>query len=108
MLANPSQTPTTQIAQELELTALSGPSSSTFTTSPEASELHTLCSTAISALPNEVAALRKGNKNVLNKIVGRVMKDSRGRADAKAVRNLVEKLITDEKQSPGASIIIEV
>jgi len=47
----------------------------------------------MAALPDEVAAVRNGHKGVLNKIVGRVMRESRGRADARSVRDLVEKLI---------------
>ncbi|RDB20205.1 Glutamyl-tRNA(Gln) amidotransferase subunit B, mitochondrial [Hypsizygus marmoreus] len=107
MLANPSRTPTEQVAQELQLIALSQRSSSpsspsasasiSTTTDDASSELRALCGDAIVALPDEVAAVRKGNKNVLNKIVGHVMKDSRGRADAKAVRALLEELILKQQ-----------
>jgi aspartyl-tRNA(Asn)/glutamyl-tRNA(Gln) amidotransferase subunit B len=62
------------------------------------SELYCLCESAISDLPSEVAALRAGNKNVLNKIVGHVMRKSRGRADAVAVKALVEKIVGDLPQ----------
>ncbi|KAF8165712.1 Glutamyl-tRNA amidotransferase subunit B, mitochondrial [Crassisporium funariophilum] len=60
---------------------------------PVSDDLRTFCESAISALPHEVSAVRTGKKNVLNKIVGHVMKESRGRADAKAVRELVEEMI---------------
>jgi aspartyl-tRNA(Asn)/glutamyl-tRNA(Gln) amidotransferase subunit B len=96
MLAEPSLTSTTQMAQQLQLTASSSPpchSTSASARNRPSDELYTLCVEAISALPEEVAAVRKGNKNVLNKIVGRVMKNSRGRADAQRVRVVVEELI---------------
>lgn len=96
MLMNTSSHPPTQLANELQLTALPiTPDSSSqlaSSLSPH-SELQSLCEAAIHALPSEVAAFRAGNKNVLNKIVGHVMKQSRGRADAKLVRNLVAEIV---------------
>jgi aspartyl-tRNA(Asn)/glutamyl-tRNA(Gln) amidotransferase subunit B len=100
MLTNPDSRTPTQLAEELQLTALSStPASASQSASPSSSrsELHLLCETAIQALPSEVAAIRAGNKNVLNKIVGYVMKQSRGRADAKVVRNLVEEIVLSEE-----------
>ncbi|KAF9462046.1 Glutamyl-tRNA-Gln amidotransferase B subunit [Collybia nuda] len=104
MLANPSPLRTQQIAENLQLTALSPffPSSTgARSTSPTSlqdtkpsPELYGLCLDAINALPSEAAAVKNGNKNVLNKIVGRVMKESRGRADAKSVKALVEELLS--------------
>ncbi|GLB34182.1 putative PET112 [Lyophyllum shimeji] len=94
MLANPSKTPTMQIATELQLTALEPcPDSTSSDTPVHSPALRALCADAIAALPAESDAARKGNRNVLNKIVGRVMKDSHGRADAKAVRALLEELL---------------
>jgi len=96
MLATPSSASPTQIAHQLQLIALSSPSPSPSVSASQngsPDELHTLCIEAISALPDEAAAVRKGNKNVVHKIVGRVMKNSRGRADAQRVRILLEKLI---------------
>jgi aspartyl-tRNA(Asn)/glutamyl-tRNA(Gln) amidotransferase subunit B len=93
MLSNPSSRRPQEIATELQLVALSStPSLATSSASPT-SELRTLCECAIADLPSEVAALRAGNKNVLNKIVGHVMRKSRGRADAVAVKALVEKMV---------------
>jgi aspartyl-tRNA(Asn)/glutamyl-tRNA(Gln) amidotransferase subunit B len=120
MLANPTRTPTEEIARVLQLTAFSSnsspplppppspgrspdrsatPTASTCTLSsadptpqPEAI-LHGLCLDAMAALPDEVEAMRKGHKNVLNKIIGQVIRESRGRADARSVRRLLEELI---------------
>ncbi|KAH9482302.1 Glutamyl-tRNA(Gln) amidotransferase subunit B, mitochondrial [Psilocybe cubensis] len=99
MLANPSSRRPREIATELQLVALTSTSSSQSTTSSDSSvisELEDLCRSAVSNLPCEVAALRAGNKNVLNKIVGYVMKKSRGRADATATRELVEKMVMQD------------
>lgn len=108
ILANPSSLSTKQIAEDLQLTALSSQlpasiesgSGSTRPISAQVepfSELYDLCRDAIRALPDEVAAVSNGNKNVLNKIVGRVMRESRGRADARSVKTLVEELISATK-----------
>lgn len=73
-----------KLAAELSLLALSG---------KDDGSLERLCRDAMAAMPSEVAAVRGGNTNVLNKIVGRVMKASRGRADALATKTLLEKLV---------------
>lgn len=56
-------------------------------------DLQSVCMRAVEALPDEVAALRAGHHNVVNKIVGWVMKETRGRADAKTVRETVIDLV---------------
>lgn len=95
MLDNPSTSSPKDIAVKLQLVALTfnGPETTSSSSLAAISELETLCRTAIADLPSEVEAFRSGNKNVLNKILGHVMKKSRGRADAKAVRHMVEKLV---------------
>lgn len=50
------------------------------------SELATLCRTAISMLPKESELVSKGNDKVLMKVVGQVMRLSKGTADAQAAR----------------------
>jgi aspartyl-tRNA(Asn)/glutamyl-tRNA(Gln) amidotransferase subunit B len=49
-------------------------------------ELRTWCESTIEALPQEAQAIRDGNVKVLNKLVGRVMKLSGGRAAAQDVK----------------------
>lgn len=72
-----------EIAQELSLIALS-----------EGEDLlEKMCSEAVIALPAEADAVRRGNPQVLNKLVGWVMKSSRGRADAQAVRASLKKML---------------
>ncbi|GJE84861.1 glutamyl-tRNA amidotransferase B subunit [Phanerochaete sordida] len=52
------------------------------------------CEAAIQALPKEAEVVRRGNKNVVNKLVGHVMKSSRGAADAKAAKSMLEDMLT--------------
>jgi aspartyl-tRNA(Asn)/glutamyl-tRNA(Gln) amidotransferase subunit B len=82
-----------KIAEELQLCALPSASQESPSTILPPPELESLCAEAISALPEEVEAMRRGRRNVVNKLVGKVMKDSRGRADAIAVKQLLEKMI---------------
>ncbi|KAG6866130.1 hypothetical protein C0991_008438 [Blastosporella zonata] len=102
MLANPSQAPTRQIATELHLAAFQAssgsiPDSASAGSSLFSPEIRRICADAIAALPVEASVVRKGNKNVLNKIVGRVMKDTRGRADAQVVKALLEEMILEQQ-----------
>lgn len=96
LLDNPSQTSVLATARELNLLAFS------YGTSPAPDEekddiMEQLCAQAIEALPAEVDSFRKGNINVLNRIVGRVMKDSRGRVNAQAARTAIERIIKGER-----------
>lgn len=51
------------------------------------------CRNAIAALPGEAAVVRKGNVKVVNKIVGHVMKASRGTTNAQEVRETLLKML---------------
>ncbi|THH11478.1 hypothetical protein EW145_g623 [Phellinidium pouzarii] len=55
--------------------------------------INELCLKAIEALPEEAEVVRKGNTNVLNKLLGLVMNLSRGRADAKAVHARLKNML---------------
>ncbi|KAJ7211482.1 Glutamyl-tRNA amidotransferase subunit B, mitochondrial [Mycena haematopus] len=85
MLTHPSpQTPTDR-ARSLSLLIASGGE-------PNIGEL---CAAAIVALPSEAKAFRKGHRNVLNKLLGWVMKESRGRADSTQVRECLISLLEE-------------
>lgn len=71
------------LAQELSLLAVDDGDAS----------LKKWCEEAIQALPEEVATIRRGNVNVINKVLGRVMKLSRGTADAKAAKSMLESML---------------
>lgn len=51
------------------------------------------CREAIAALPDEAQVARQGNLKVVNKIMGHVMKASRGTAKAQDVRAMLLKLL---------------
>ena len=105
MLTHTSSRLPTEVATELQF--MSTPSvhnASSLALSPSA-ELRSFCEQAIASLPSEAAALRSGkSKGVLNKLVGHIMKQSRGRVDAVAARQMVEKLVlgaSDADQGSG-------
>jgi aspartyl-tRNA(Asn)/glutamyl-tRNA(Gln) amidotransferase subunit B len=75
-----------KLAADLSLVAFSETSSSS-------DSLRRLCEDAIAALPAEANVVRKGNERVIMKLVGKVMKESRGRADAKAATDLLKELL---------------
>ncbi|KAG8948101.1 hypothetical protein FRC04_010013 [Tulasnella sp. 424] len=60
------------------------------------SDLQSLCEKAIELLPQEAELVRKGNEKVLMKIVGQVMKLSKGTADGKAARALLQEMLKAE------------
>jgi len=89
MLTNPSTDSVLKIASDLDLLALSSTACGLQTRDP----LVEICEKAVAELAAEVVAVKKGNKNVLNRIIGFVMKESRGRADARRVKEIVERLV---------------
>lgn len=58
-----------------------------------ADDLKGLCEAVIQKLPKEAEKVRQGNDKVVMRLVGQVMKDSRGAADAQAARALLLELI---------------
>jgi len=86
MITNRSREMPSKLAADLSLAALSETSSSS-------DLLRRICEDAVAALPEEAGLVRKGNEKVIMKIVGKVMKDSRGRADAKAATDLLKVLL---------------
>jgi aspartyl-tRNA(Asn)/glutamyl-tRNA(Gln) amidotransferase subunit B len=109
MLTNPTTASPFQLASSLDLLALSSPPSSSTPSTPTNTNagssqtmedpLLAICEKAIVAHPSVAEAAKKGNRNVLNKIVGVVMKESRGRADARRVREVVERLVYGDGES---------
>ena len=83
MLDNPSAATSTQLARHLGLLA-----------TREDSLLERLCVQAIADMPEEADAVRRGVPNVINKLLGRVMKSSKGTTDPQSVRRMLEKLLS--------------
>ncbi|KAA1466549.1 Glutamyl-tRNA amidotransferase B subunit [Dentipellis sp. KUC8613] len=89
MLDHPSPERPDRLAQELSLMAMQD----------EPDFLGELCREVITKLPEEAEAVRQGNTKVLNKLVGSVMKSSRGRADAQAVRSKLREVLLPKGSS---------
>ena len=83
MVETRSQADPAALAQELSLMALE----------TNQDVLEELCQKAISEMSDEANAVRQGNIRVLNKLVGAVMKASRGRADALAVQRYLKEIL---------------
>ena len=84
MLDNPSCKTPEELAKEHSLIALGKGDSS----------MEAWCREVIESNPEVAGAIRAGNINVINKLVGRVMKKSRGTADALSVKRLLLEIIT--------------
>lgn len=56
--------------------------------------LERLCRQVIAEMPEEADAMRRGVPNVINKLLGRVMKSSKGTADPQSIRKMLEKLLS--------------
>uniref|UniRef100_A0A672ZPS6 Glutamyl-tRNA(Gln) amidotransferase subunit B, mitochondrial n=1 Tax=Sphaeramia orbicularis TaxID=375764 RepID=A0A672ZPS6_9TELE len=56
----------------------------------DAEQLHNICQKVVDSNPDEVHAIRNGNKKVLNKLMGLVQKETKGRADPVLVRTILQ------------------
>ncbi|XP_027872035.1 glutamyl-tRNA(Gln) amidotransferase subunit B, mitochondrial isoform X1 [Xiphophorus couchianus] len=68
-----------QIIQELDLGLVS-----------DAADLHRICQKVVDSHPDKVRAVRSGNQKVLNKLMGLVQKETKGRADPVLVREILQ------------------
>jgi len=84
MLDTPSPKTPEELAKEHSLIALNKGDSS----------MEVWCREVVESNPEVADAIRAGNVNVVNKLVGRVMKKSRGTAHALSVRKLLLEIIT--------------
>jgi len=84
MVINKSSETPSELAKELGLSALS---------QDDFCLVSEWCLEAIENLPQQAEAVREGNLPVLNKLVGKVMKLSKGRANAENVRTLLLELL---------------
>lgn len=56
----------------------------------DTAQLQSICQKVVDSHPDEVHAIRNGNKKVLNKLIGLVQKETKGRADPVLVRAILE------------------
>lgn len=83
MLDNTSAAASTELAGHLGLLA-----------TREDSLLERLCVQAIADMPEEADAVRRGVPNVINKLLGRVMKSSKGTTGPQSARTMLLKLLS--------------
>ncbi|EJD01369.1 glutamyl-tRNA amidotransferase [Fomitiporia mediterranea MF3/22] len=85
-----SRDPPAHIAQELSLLALVVGDRNV------GNLIDKYCDEAVKALPEEAEVIRNGNTRVLNKLVGYIMRASKGRVDAQTVQTHLKKLLIDK------------
>ncbi|XP_033986349.1 glutamyl-tRNA(Gln) amidotransferase subunit B, mitochondrial [Trematomus bernacchii] len=56
----------------------------------DTAQLHSICQEVLDSHPDEVNAIRGGNKKVLNKLMGLVQRETKGRADPVLVRKIIQ------------------
>jgi len=56
--------------------------------------LERLCTQVIAEMPEEADAMRRGVPNVINKLLGRVMRFSNRTADPQSIRKMLQKLLS--------------
>nr|XP_020636986.1 glutamyl-tRNA(Gln) amidotransferase subunit B, mitochondrial [Pogona vitticeps] len=57
-------------------------------------ELERICQAVMEGHQKQVETIKKGNANVLNKLIGEVQRATRGRSDPVAVKKILEKLLS--------------
>jgi aspartyl-tRNA(Asn)/glutamyl-tRNA(Gln) amidotransferase subunit B len=82
MLDHPSSKAPMELAEHLGLLAVQGDDF-----------LEQLCVQAITDMPEEADAVRRGVPNVINKLLGRVMRSSRGTVDPQSIRRMLQTLL---------------
>ncbi|KAF8505869.1 GatB/GatE catalytic domain-containing protein [Russula emetica] len=83
MLDHPSSEAPSELAERLGLLANRGDDF-----------LERLCTQVIAEMPEEADAMRRGVPHVINKLLGRVMKSSKGTADPQSIRKMLQKLLS--------------
>uniref|UniRef100_A0A673MRR3 Glutamyl-tRNA(Gln) amidotransferase subunit B, mitochondrial n=1 Tax=Sinocyclocheilus rhinocerous TaxID=307959 RepID=A0A673MRR3_9TELE len=57
-------------------------------------ELQKICKRIVNSHPEEVQIIRGGNKKVLNKLMGEVQRETKGRTDPVQIRAILEKMVS--------------
>ncbi|KAF8318159.1 glutamyl-tRNA amidotransferase [Clavulina sp. PMI_390] len=78
-------TPLQTLVDELSLRAA--------TSTSDSSLLRALCEAACAALPAEVESVKKGKEKAIMRLVGWVMKESKGTADAKTAQKMLKEML---------------
>ncbi|KAG5285856.1 hypothetical protein AALO_G00008260 [Alosa alosa] len=60
----------------------------------DTAQLRSICQRVVDTHPEQVRAIQRGNHKVLNKLMGEVQKETKGRADPVQVRSILQELIS--------------
>jgi aspartyl-tRNA(Asn)/glutamyl-tRNA(Gln) amidotransferase subunit B len=82
------------IASDTDVKEIAGQMGLLATPESAQDELRALCQSVIEKLPAEADSVRKGKDKVVMRLVGQVMKDSKGTADAKKARELLLSMLS--------------
>ncbi|KAF5393281.1 hypothetical protein D9757_000604 [Collybiopsis confluens] len=91
MLSRPSNAPVNHLAAEMDLLDTDPPHHKTMSANDDL--VRDICLRAIDALPSEIAAIRGGNQNVMNKVVGWIMRETRGKVDPNSAKTILNQLL---------------
>ncbi|GAW08544.1 GTPase-activating protein GYP5 [Lentinula edodes] len=87
MLVSPSDTPVRQLAQKMDVLSSVDEHSNS---SSNDDSLRDVCIRAIDALPSEIAAIQAGNENVMNKVIGWIMRQTKGKVDVNRAKDILK------------------
>ncbi|KAJ3724517.1 Glutamyl-tRNA amidotransferase B subunit [Lentinula raphanica] len=91
MLTAPSDVPVKLLAKQMDLLS---PVAEQATISPTSDDtLRDICIRCIDALPAEIAALRAGNEKVMNRVIGWIMRHTKGKADINRAKEILKELL---------------
>lgn len=91
MLVSPSDTPVRQLAQKMDVLSSVDEHSNS---SSNDDSLRDVCIRAIDALPSEIAAIQAGNENVMNKVIGWIMRQTKGKVDVNRAKDILKQLLS--------------
>nr|XP_061779026.1 glutamyl-tRNA(Gln) amidotransferase subunit B, mitochondrial isoform X1 [Nerophis lumbriciformis] len=65
----------------------------------DVTQLHDICQKVLDTHPDKVRAIKSGNQKVLNKLMGLIQKETKGRADPVVVREILQEKILSFKDT---------
>ncbi|KAJ4467903.1 Glutamyl-tRNA amidotransferase B subunit [Lentinula edodes] len=91
MLVSPSDIPVRRLAEKMDVLSSVDEHSNS---SSNHDSLRDVCIRAIDALPSEIAAIQAGNENVMNKVIGWIMRQTKGKVDVNRAKDILKQLLT--------------
>ncbi|KAJ3748756.1 Glutamyl-tRNA amidotransferase B subunit [Lentinula detonsa] len=91
MLVSPSDLAVKQLAENMDLLSLADEHSKRL--SGDDDSLRDVCKRSIEALPAEIAAIRAGKEKAINKVIGWIMRQTKGKADVDRAKDILKELL---------------